>query len=91
MADDGTRYRAETLGPCIGLGFTTSLAFVSRGGFDQVDRFSSVVLPDGTRCAFQSFDRLVSPERQALDRYEKSEEAKKSGDDEERPASDEPE
>jgi hypothetical protein len=72
VSDDGTRYRAETLGPCIGLGFAHRLAFVNRSGFSQVDRFSSVVLDDGTRCALQSFSRLQSAESKALDDYEKS-------------------
>jgi hypothetical protein len=76
IADDGTRYRAETLGPCIGLSFATRLAFVNRGGFEQVDRFSSVVLDDGSRCALQTFEKLKPAATQALDRYEKSQEAK---------------
>jgi hypothetical protein len=76
VADDGTRYRAETMGPCQGLDFATRLAFVNRGGFQQIDRFSSIVLGDGTRCAFQSFDKLKAPESKALDQYEKAGEAK---------------
>ena len=76
IGDDGTRYRAETIGPCVGMNFTTRLAFVNRGGFDTIDRFSSIVLPDGTRCQFQSFDKLVAPEIKALDQYEKAEEKK---------------
>ena len=48
VADDGTRYRAETLGPCQGLDFSNRVAFVNRGGFQQIDRFSSVELGDGT-------------------------------------------
>jgi hypothetical protein len=80
VADDGTRYRAETLGPCIGLDFANRVAFTNRGGFNQIDRFSSVVLQDGTRCSFQSFDKLRGPESDALDSYEKSAEGKPSGD-----------
>jgi hypothetical protein len=72
ITNDGTRYRAETLGPCMGLDFAHSLAFVNRGGFNQIDRFSSVVLADGTRCPFQTFDKLVPPESKALDDYEKA-------------------
>ena len=82
VSNDGTRFRAETLGPCPGLDFATRVAFVNRGGFQQIDRFSSVVLGDGTRCAFQTFDRLKAPESKALDSYEKSGEA--------RPQKDEP-
>ena len=68
---DGTRYRAETLGPCFGMTNAPRLGFENRGGFQQVDRFSSVVLPDGQRCAFQNFNRVVSPASQALDNFEK--------------------
>lgn len=71
-ATDGTRYRAQTFGPCLGLNFTNRLAFENRGGFEQIDRFSSVVLGDGTRCQFRSFGRLKAPESKALDDYEKS-------------------
>ena len=76
VADDGTRYRAETLGPCQGLGFATHLGFVNRGGFNQIDRTSSVVLGDGTRCPFQSFDELQTAEGKALDSYEKAKDSK---------------
>jgi hypothetical protein len=68
---DGTQYRAETLGPCFGLDFANRLGFANRGGFQQIDRFSSLVLPDGTRCSFQTFSRVVSPETKALDSFEK--------------------
>jgi Family of unknown function (DUF6491) len=68
---DGQQYRAETLGPCFGLDYTSRLGFSNRGGFQTVDRFSSVVLPDGTRCAFQNFSKIVSPASQALDSFEK--------------------
>ncbi|MEJ0035044.1 MAG: DUF6491 family protein [Gammaproteobacteria bacterium] len=72
VATDGKRYRAETLGPCTGLDFSTRVGFVNRGGFNQIDRTSSVVLADGTRCPFQSFDEIRSPESKALDAYEKA-------------------
>jgi len=74
---DGTKFRAETLGPCPGLAFTTRVGFVNRGGFNQIDRTSSVVLADGTRCPFQSFDEIRTPESKALDAYEKAGEAPK--------------
>jgi len=81
-AVDGTRYRADTFGPCLGLNFTNRLAFETRGGFEQIDRFSSVVLGDGTRCQLRAFGRLKAPESKALDDYEKSAEksAEKSDD-----------
>jgi hypothetical protein len=68
---DGTRYRAETLGPCFGMTGAARLGFENRGGFQQIDRFSSVVMPDGQRCSFQNFNRVVSPASQALDNFEK--------------------
>ncbi len=78
-AVDGTRYKAETVGPCFGLDFAQRIGFSSHGhtdfssssSFEQVDRFSSVVLPDGTRCPFQNFGKVVSPATQALDSFEK--------------------
>jgi len=70
-ASDGTRYKAETLGPCFGLDFANGIGFANRGGFQQIDRFTSVVLPDGTRCSFQSFNKVVAPETKALDSFEK--------------------
>ena len=76
VADDGTRYRAETMGPCQGLDFANQVQFVNRGGFQQIDRFSSIQLVDGTRCSFQSFDKLKAPATSALDQYEKAGEAK---------------
>lgn len=72
---DGTQYKGETLGPCQGLDFTSRLSFRNRGGFADIDRFTSVVLPDGTTCQFQSFSKVITPEASALDRYEKSQKA----------------
>ena len=74
---DGTKFKAETLGPCPGLDFTNRVGFVNRGGFNQIDRTSSVVLADGTRCPIQSFDVVRTPESKALDAYEKGDEPPK--------------
>lgn len=71
QARDGTQYRAEMLGPCFGLDYAPRIGFSNRGGFDHIDRFTSVVLPDGTRCSFQSFRKVVSPTSRALDQFEK--------------------
>ena len=68
---DGQQYRAETLGPCFGLNSAPRVGFSNRSGFQQIDRFSSVVLPDGSRCSFQNFNRVVSPASQALDSFER--------------------
>jgi uncharacterized protein DUF6491 len=80
VTDDGARYRAQTLGPCQGLDFAQRLGFVTRGSFNQVDRFSSVVLDDGTRCALTSFDKLKTAEAKALDDYEKGDSPEKKDD-----------
>jgi uncharacterized protein YceK len=86
ITNDGTRFRAETLGRCPGLDFATSVAFVNTHGFSQIDRTASVQLQDGTRCAFQSFDEIRSAESKALDSYEKAGEKPKKED----PKKDEP-
>jgi hypothetical protein len=71
---DGTRYKAELLAPCFGLDFATRIGFVNRG-LNQLDRFAGVVLPDGTRCSFRSFNEIVTPATSARDA--EAEEAKK--------------
>ncbi len=73
---DGTRYKAETMGACNGLSFATRLGFSNRGGFKTVDRFSSVLLPDGTRCPLASLNKVITAEKSALDSYEKAEQEK---------------
>ena len=47
-------YRAELFPGCFGLRHTHALGFQTKGG-NSLDKFSSVVLPDGTRCRFKSF------------------------------------
>lgn len=69
---EGVKYRAETIGPCQGLAFASQVGFVTRGSFNQVDRTSSVVLGDGTRCQLVSFDEIRTAESKALDSYEKA-------------------
>jgi hypothetical protein len=71
---DGTRYKAELLAPCFGLNFANRIGFVNRG-INQLDRFAGVVLPDGTRCSFRSFNEIVTPATSARDA--EREEAKK--------------
>jgi hypothetical protein len=71
---DGTRYKAELLAPCFGLDFANRIGFVNRG-INQLDRFAGVVLPDGTRCSFRSFNEIVTPATSARDA--EREEAKK--------------
>lgn len=61
---DGTLYRAQFMGRCLGLRFTDTIGFVTRGTA-SLDHFSGVVLPDGTRCTFRSFERTSPEQRQA--------------------------
>jgi hypothetical protein len=77
-AYDGTKYKAEMMGACNGLSFATRLGFSSRGGFKTIDRFSSVLLPDGTRCPLSAFNKVITPEKSALDSYEKAEKEKEA-------------
>ena len=75
---DGTKYKAEMMGACNGLSFATRLGFSNRGGFKTVDRFSSVQLPDGTKCPLAAFNKVITPEKSALDSYEQAEKAKEA-------------
>ncbi len=58
--NDGKRYRATLMAPCIGLRFTDTIAFVTRGE-RTVDRFAGIMLPDGSRCYFKTFEAISSP------------------------------
>jgi len=53
-------YRAKTFNQCVGLRTAENLAFVTRGS-NSVDSFSSIVLPDGTRCRFSEFEPYTPP------------------------------
>lgn len=59
-ANNGRRYRAVLMSPCLGLRFTDRIAFVTRGE-RQIDRFAGIQLPDGTRCFFKSFAAVSRP------------------------------
>lgn len=52
-------YRAELLGPCVGLDFATTIGFEVQptGTFDE---FSSVIV-DGRRCALRTFVEVAGP------------------------------
>ena len=50
------RYRVDFFHPCHGLVAAETLAFISRGG-RLLDRFSAVVLPDGSRCSFAALSQ----------------------------------
>ncbi|MCC6170847.1 MAG: hypothetical protein IT481_02340 [Gammaproteobacteria bacterium] len=58
--NDGRRYRATLMSKCIGLKFTDKIAFVTRGE-RTVDRFAGIMLPDGSRCYFKTFEAISQP------------------------------
>ncbi len=58
--NDGRRYRATLTGRCIGLKFTDTIAFVTRGE-RSVDRYAGIMLPDGSRCHFKTFEAISQP------------------------------
>jgi hypothetical protein len=58
---DGSRYRAQFMTDCIGLRFASSIGFETRG-LNRLDQYAGIVLPDGTRCPFQSFTMIGFPE-----------------------------
>jgi hypothetical protein len=54
-------YYAKLLGPCIGLDWALSIGFISGGGSGQLDRFSSILVPDEGRCQITSLTRSDPP------------------------------
>jgi hypothetical protein len=62
---DGSTYRAEFMGPCTGLRFSNTIGFVTRG-MNELDKYAGIVLSDGTRCTFRTFQKLAfEPPRNA--------------------------
>src|SRR5579872_1209558 len=60
---DRTLFEGRFRGQCTGLRLVNTLAFIVTDP-PQLANYSGVVLPDGTRCAFVSFTRLIaSPPR----------------------------
>lgn len=59
-------YRAELLGPCVGLTFETTIGFVLEpsGSFD---RFSSIVA-DGQQCHLKSLEEVKGPPERDVNR-----------------------
>lgn len=66
------RYQVDFLIPCHGLDAAQTLAFTSRGG-RSLDRDSSVILPDGSRCSFAVFAQVpqIAPTTIASDPLQK--------------------
>jgi hypothetical protein len=54
-------YYAKLLGPCIGLDWALSIGFIPGGGSGQLDRFSSILVPDEGRCQITSLTRSEAP------------------------------
>jgi Family of unknown function (DUF6491) len=54
-------YYAKLLGPCIGLDWALTIGFDTRGGSGQLDRFSSILVPDEGRCQITSLTRSEAP------------------------------
>jgi len=63
---DRSLYEARFAGKCTGLRLVDTLSFVVTEP-PQVEKYAGVVLPNGTRCAFKSFTRLVVPPPDAPD------------------------
>ncbi|HMA12060.1 MAG TPA: DUF6491 family protein [Steroidobacteraceae bacterium] len=53
-------YYAKLLGPCIGLDFALSIGF-DTGPSNQLDKFSSIIVPREGRCQITSFTRSDPP------------------------------
>jgi hypothetical protein len=58
--NDGQHYRATLSGRCIGLKYTDTIAFVTRGA-RSVDHYAGIMLPDGSRCYFKTFAAIPPP------------------------------
>jgi hypothetical protein len=54
-------YYARLLGPCIGLDWALSIGFDTGGASGQLDRFSSIIVPDEGRCQITSLTRSDAP------------------------------
>jgi hypothetical protein len=54
-------YYARLLGPCIGLDWALSIGFITGGAAGQLDRFSSILVPNEGRCQITSLTRSDPP------------------------------
>lgn len=54
-------YYARLLGPCIGLDWAITIGFAPGGGSGQLDKFSSIIVPDEGRCQITSLTRSEAP------------------------------
>jgi hypothetical protein len=67
-------YYARVLGPCIGLDWALSIGFVTGGGSGQLDKFSSILVPNEGRCQITSLKRSEAPPPSARKKKHKVEE-----------------
>jgi len=58
-AADRSLFRASFRGRCAGLRLVDTIAFIVQTP-PQVDKYEGIVLPNGTRCTFTTFTRLVT-------------------------------
>lgn len=54
-------YYARLLGPCIGLDWAITIGFDTGGASGQLDKFSSIIVPDEGRCQITSLTRSEAP------------------------------
>ena len=54
-------YYAKVLGPCIGLDWALTIGFDTGGASGQLDKFSSIIVPDEGRCQITSLTRSDAP------------------------------
>jgi hypothetical protein len=54
-------YYAKVLGPCIGLDWALSIGFDTGGASGQLDKFSSIIVPNEGRCQITSLTRSEAP------------------------------
>lgn len=62
-------YEVKFRPSCFGLRNADTIAFVTRGT-DDLDNFSSIILPDGTRCLFDSVTPVTADLVEAKDESE---------------------
>lgn len=62
----GKWYKADLMGPCIGLSFNSDFALgFETQGIDSFDRFGSIRTRDGQRCALSSLTETAAPAKSA--------------------------
>jgi len=65
-AADRSLYQGHFKGRCTGLRLVDTIAFIVQTP-PQLEKYEGIVLPDGTRCVFTSFTRLLTATEPASD------------------------